>query len=124
MAAAIATGMDWRELEALIREERRAGNPVAGAIHSLQLDQNKITLLLSNLLDGEEVRPAVAAAAASNHCYCGPFGKQGTEAGHGVSFFTHSTCSLCSSCCVLEFVCIWLAVLGTAGSVMFCVVVL
>jgi hypothetical protein len=47
--------MDWRELEALIREERRAGNPVAGAIHSLQLDQNKITLLLSNLLDGEEV---------------------------------------------------------------------
>jgi hypothetical protein len=48
--------MDWRELEALIREERRAGNPVAGAIHSLQLDQNKITLLLSNLLDGEEVR--------------------------------------------------------------------
>eukprot|EP00883_Tetradesmus_obliquus_P009930 jgi/Sobl393_1/2641/SZX66696.1 len=52
--AAIATGMDWRELEALIREERRAGNPVAGGIHSLQLDQNKITLLLSNLLDGEE----------------------------------------------------------------------
>lgn len=47
--------MDWRELEALIREERRSGNPVAGAIHSLQLDQNKITLLLSNLLDTEEV---------------------------------------------------------------------
>jgi hypothetical protein len=47
--------MDWRELEALIREERRSGNPVAGTIHSLQLDQNKITLLLSNLLDSEEV---------------------------------------------------------------------
>jgi hypothetical protein len=61
--------MDWRELEALIREERRAGNPVAGAIHSLQLDQNKITLLLSNLLDGEEVRgvdpTAVNVASAS-----------------------------------------------------------
>lgn len=54
-AAAIATGMDWRELEQLIKEERRAGNPVAGLIHSLQLDQNKITLLLSNLLDEEEV---------------------------------------------------------------------
>lgn len=47
--------MDWRELEALIREERRAGNPVAGGIQSLQLDQNRITLLLSNLLDTEEV---------------------------------------------------------------------
>lgn len=54
--AAIATGMDWRELETLIRDERRAGNPVAGLIHSLQLDQNKVTLLLSNLLDEEEVR--------------------------------------------------------------------
>eukprot|EP00879_Flechtneria_rotunda_P009714 GHRR01010163.1.p1 GENE.GHRR01010163.1~~GHRR01010163.1.p1 ORF type:complete len:564 (+),score=252.88 GHRR01010163.1:1740-3431(+) len=52
--AALATGMDWRELESLIKEERRSGNPVAGLIHSLQLDQNKITLLLSNLLDGEE----------------------------------------------------------------------
>jgi hypothetical protein len=58
---AIATGMDWHELEALIREERRAGNPVAGAIHSLQLDQNKITLLLSNLLDAEEVRSSAWA---------------------------------------------------------------
>lgn len=55
VAAAIATGMDWRELETLIREERRSGNPVAGSIHSLQLDQNKITLLLINMLDTEEV---------------------------------------------------------------------
>jgi hypothetical protein len=53
--------MDWRELEALIREERHSGNPVAGTIHSLQLDQNKITLLLSNLLDTEEVRGLVCA---------------------------------------------------------------
>ena len=54
---AIATGMDWRELENMIKEERRAGNPVAGMIHSLQLDQNKVTLLLSNNLDeDDEVR--------------------------------------------------------------------
>ncbi len=29
--------MDWRDLEALIKEERRAGNPVAQYIHSLQV---------------------------------------------------------------------------------------
>lgn len=57
--AAIATGMDWHDLELLIKEERRAGNPVAGSVHSLQLDQNKITLLLSNLLDEEEVGKGV-----------------------------------------------------------------
>jgi hypothetical protein len=48
--------MDWRELEAMIREERRAGNPVAGLIHSLQLDQNKVTLVLQNNLDEEVMR--------------------------------------------------------------------
>jgi hypothetical protein len=71
--AAVATGMDWRELEALIREERRSGNPVAGSIHSLQLDQNKITLLLSNLLDTEEVRQAhrvsEGAGLSQRHVY-------------------------------------------------------
>ena len=45
--------MDWQELEQLIRGERRAGNPVAALIHSLQLDQNKVTLVLANNLDEE-----------------------------------------------------------------------
>lgn len=66
--------MDWRELEALIREERRSGNPVAGTIHSLQLDQNKITLLLSNLLDTEEVRGLL--------CGCGWVSRGGEAAAH------------------------------------------
>ncbi|KIY94935.1 hypothetical protein MNEG_13027 [Monoraphidium neglectum] len=52
--AAVASGMDWRELDAMIREERRAGNPVAGLIHSLQLDSNRVTLLLQNNLDEED----------------------------------------------------------------------
>ena len=47
--------MDWRELDALIREERRAGNAVAALVHSLQLDVNRATLVLANNLD-EEVR--------------------------------------------------------------------
>lgn len=47
------SGMDWRELDTMIREERRAGNPVACLIHSLQLDQNRATLLLANNLDEE-----------------------------------------------------------------------
>lgn len=45
--------MDWQEIEALIREERKAGNPVARLVHSLQLDVNRATLLLANTLDGE-----------------------------------------------------------------------
>lgn len=53
-------GMDWKDLERMIKDERKAGNPVAALIHSLQLDQNKATLLLSNFLDDDyedKVRP-------------------------------------------------------------------
>ncbi|XP_024524547.1 nuclear export mediator factor NEMF [Selaginella moellendorffii] len=49
--AALANGMDWKDLGRMIKEERKAGNPVAGLIHSLQLEKNHITLLLSNNLD-------------------------------------------------------------------------
>jgi hypothetical protein len=43
---AVASGMDWRELGRMVKEERRAGNPVAGLIDSLQLEGGRITLLL------------------------------------------------------------------------------
>ncbi|GAB4824054.1 hypothetical protein N2152v2_011100 [Parachlorella kessleri] len=50
---ALAGGLDWRDLGRMIKEERRAGNPVASLIDSLQLERNRVTLLLSNWLDEE-----------------------------------------------------------------------
>ena len=38
--------------------EKEAGNPVAGLVHSLQLDSNHITLLLANHLDTDEYEEA------------------------------------------------------------------
>lgn len=35
--AAAAAGMDWRDLEALLKEERRAGNPMAALVAGLQV---------------------------------------------------------------------------------------
>ncbi|KAK9841572.1 hypothetical protein WJX74_008143 [Apatococcus lobatus] len=52
--AALAQGLDWKELERLIETETRAGNPVAGMVESLRLDVGRVTLLLSNDLDEEE----------------------------------------------------------------------
>lgn len=51
---ALAGGLNWKELKRLIKGEREAGNPVAQTIHSLELEQNRVTLLLSNFLDEEE----------------------------------------------------------------------
>lgn len=52
--SALAGGLNWKELKRLIKSEREAGNPVASLIQSLELEQNRITLLLSNFLDEEE----------------------------------------------------------------------
>lgn len=49
--AALANGMDWVDLARMIKEERKAGNPVASLIDQLHLERNCITLLLSNNLD-------------------------------------------------------------------------
>ena len=51
---ALAGGLSWKELKTLIKGEREAGNPVATMVHSLQLESNRVTLLLSNLLDEDE----------------------------------------------------------------------
>ena len=51
---ALAGGLSWKELKALIKAEKDAGNPVASLVHTLQLESNRITLLLSNLLDEDE----------------------------------------------------------------------
>ena len=43
---ALAAGLDWRELASMIKTEKKAGNPVAALVDSLQLEDNKITVLL------------------------------------------------------------------------------
>ncbi|CAK9218060.1 unnamed protein product [Sphagnum troendelagicum] len=49
--SALASSMDWKDLVRMVKEEKKAGNPVAGLIHSLQLEKNQITLLLSSDFD-------------------------------------------------------------------------
>ena len=44
--SAIATGMDWTDIELLVRDAQSRGDPVAMAVHSLKLKSNEVTLLL------------------------------------------------------------------------------
>ncbi|PKA52704.1 hypothetical protein AXF42_Ash001685 [Apostasia shenzhenica] len=48
---ALANGMAWDDLVRMVKEEKKAGNPVAGLIDKLHLERNCITLLLSNNID-------------------------------------------------------------------------
>ena len=51
---ALATGMSWNDLSRMVKDERKAGNPIASIIHGLQLEKDQITLLLCNNLDDME----------------------------------------------------------------------
>ncbi|KAJ2079338.1 hypothetical protein H4R24_003843 [Coemansia sp. RSA 988] len=45
---AVAAGMDWKELETLVAEQKDSGNPVAERISHLNLAINQITLVLDD----------------------------------------------------------------------------
>ncbi|KAI8066316.1 fibronectin-binding protein A N-terminus-domain-containing protein [Gongronella butleri] len=45
---AVASQMDWKDLEELVKEEKRRSNPIALMIDGLKLQTNQITLLLSD----------------------------------------------------------------------------
>ena len=49
--AFLASGQSWDEIERVVDEERRAGNPVAGLIRSLDLANGAVTVGLTNRLD-------------------------------------------------------------------------
>lgn len=48
---ALANGMSWSDLMSMVKEEKKAGNPIAGIIDKLHLERNSMILLLSNNLD-------------------------------------------------------------------------
>lgn len=50
---ALAGGMDWNDLGRMIKDEKKAGNPIAALIDSLQLEKNKITLVLRDPLEDD-----------------------------------------------------------------------
>ncbi|TMW64489.1 hypothetical protein Poli38472_011369 [Pythium oligandrum] len=52
--SALASGMDWRALEELVRFEQKNGNPVACLIHQLDLANNRVAILLCDGDDDED----------------------------------------------------------------------
>ncbi|KAE9351397.1 Nuclear export mediator factor [Phytophthora fragariae] len=52
--SALASGMDWRGLEELVRYEQKNGNPVASFIHKLDLEHNRVAILLCDDEDEDE----------------------------------------------------------------------
>ncbi|KAF0686277.1 Aste57867_21883 [Aphanomyces stellatus] len=59
--SALASGMDWTDLDDLIKQEQHNGNPVATLIHKLDLAQNRVHVLLCDVdADDEAIAHCVA----------------------------------------------------------------
>ncbi len=58
--------LDSLAQERMIKEERKAGNPVAALIHRLDLPHGKVTVLLTNSLDDmteeEKTTPVISVS--------------------------------------------------------------
>ncbi|CAN0467176.1 unnamed protein product, partial [Hapterophycus canaliculatus] len=42
--SALANGMDWQDLDELVKAETANGNPIASLIHDLRLDRNQASV--------------------------------------------------------------------------------
>ncbi|KAJ1901928.1 hypothetical protein LPJ66_000384 [Kickxella alabastrina] len=63
---AVAAGMDWKELEELVRDQQDQGNPVAERIIRLNLAANQITLELDDPADWDESDDSSSSASDSD----------------------------------------------------------
>ncbi|KAJ1919265.1 hypothetical protein H4219_002117 [Mycoemilia scoparia] len=50
---AIAAGLDWKELEEIIKQQKEEGHPIAMAVKRLQLKYNRITVLLEDFEEND-----------------------------------------------------------------------
>ena len=52
--SAVASAMDWGDIELLVKEAKTRGDPVAMSVHSLKLQSNEICMLLTEPFQEEE----------------------------------------------------------------------
>lgn len=77
---ALAGGLDWSALGKLVREEATAGNPIAAAIDSLNLDKGQVTLLLPDA--GGDDAAAEATGEEEEGTAAGEAGRHGRARRH------------------------------------------
>lgn len=50
----ISSGISWRDIERMIKEERKTGNPFANLIYRMDFDKNSVSLML-DAFDEEDI---------------------------------------------------------------------
>ena len=40
------SGISWNDIQRMVKEERKAGNPLAELIHKINFEKNSVTLIL------------------------------------------------------------------------------
>jgi hypothetical protein len=50
----IVSGISWNDINRMIKDEKKAANPLANIIHKLNLEKNQVILLLDASNDDED----------------------------------------------------------------------
>ena len=50
----ISSGISWRDIERMVKEERKTGNPFANLIYRMDFDKNTVSLML-DAFDEEDI---------------------------------------------------------------------
>lgn len=49
-----SSGIAWTDIARMVKEEKKAGNPLANLIYKLSLDKSAVTLILDGAIDDDE----------------------------------------------------------------------
>jgi hypothetical protein len=50
----VSSGISWNDISRMIKEEKKAGNPLANLIYKLNLEKNQIVLLLDAVNEDDD----------------------------------------------------------------------
>lgn len=50
----LVSGISWNDITRMVKDEKKAGNPLANMIHKLNLEKGQVTLLLDAINDDED----------------------------------------------------------------------
>jgi len=55
----VTSGISWNDIARMVKDEKKAGNPLANLIHKLNLEKNQVTLLLDAADEDENAEPVM-----------------------------------------------------------------
>lgn len=51
----VSSGISWKDIERMVKEERKTGNPFANLIYKMDFEKNSVALMLDAVDEEDEI---------------------------------------------------------------------